>query len=101
MSDKKTNLQIVEKQTSYWRYAAWTTPFTALALILSINLFGLQDYIKIVSIGIISIFVSVSVFWWWWALDKIITVVGFLDILEKRFGELKEELSKTSKEIRK
>jgi len=86
-------------QSRLWAYAAWTTPFIALAILLTEEFFY-QELIGITSSIIVIIFIAVSVFWWWWALDKIVYMIKCAKKNEESFEHILEELKHSKKMIR-
>lgn len=89
----------VETQARYWRYAAWTAPFAALAIILGEIFLGFDSLVNITSIFIVTIFITVSVFWWWWAISKIVHMMKSTERVEQNFKELLNELKEIKKDV--
>ena len=88
-----------EQQAKYWRYAAWTSPFAALAILLGEIFLGFDSLINITSISIVTIFVTISTFWWWWAISKIVGMIKSAERVEKSFNELKHELKELKQDV--
>ena len=88
-----------EKQARYWRYAAWTAPFAALAVILGEIFLGFDSLVNITSITIAVIFITTSVFWWWWAVSKIVYMVKTTERVESNFKDLLGELKEIKKDV--
>jgi hypothetical protein len=88
-----------EQQAKYWRYAAWTAPFAALAIIIGEILLGFDSIVNITSIAITTIFITTSVFWWWWAVSKIVQMMECSKRVEKNFLELSRELKEIRKDV--
>ena len=88
-----------EQQARWWRYAAWTAPFVALAIILGEILLGFDSIVNITSISVVVIFITVSVFWWWWAISKIVIMMSTSERVEKNFELLKDELKEIKKDV--
>jgi len=88
-----------EQQARWWRYAAWTAPFVALAIILGEILLGFESLVNITSVSIVVIFVATSVFWWWWAISKIVYMVQCAKRTEENFDTLKDELKEIKKDV--
>ena len=88
-----------EQQAKYWRYAAWTSPFAALAIILGEILLGFDSLVNITSIIIVTVFITVSVFWWWWAISKIVHMVKTTEKTVQTFDEIKHELKEIKKDV--
>ena len=88
-----------EQQAKYWRYAAWTSPFAALAIIIGEILLGFDSIVNITSIAITTIFITTSVFWWWWAVSKIVYMIECSKRVEKNFLELSRELKEIRKDV--
>ena len=89
----------IEQQAKYWRYAAWTSPFAALAILLGEIFLGFDSVINITSIIITTIFITVSVFWWWWAISKIATMMKSTERVEKNFEVFKKELIEMKRNV--
>ena len=90
----------IETQARYWRYAAWTAPFVALAILIGELLLGFDSLVKITTIAIVVLFITTSVFWWWWAISKLVDIVNATDRISDNFNEIKTEI-KEIKEIKK
>ena len=88
-----------EQQAKYWRYAAWTAPFAALAILLGEIFLGFDSIVNITSIAITTIFITTSVFWWWWAVSKIVQMMECSKRVEKNFLELSRELKEIRKDV--
>jgi len=88
------------KQTMWWKYAAWTLPFVALAIIV-IEYFIGNETIRQNTMLVISVtFIATSVFWWWWAINKIRLMLKAMERTENNFYEIKTDLSKTRQTVR-
>lgn len=94
-------LELTVKETMYWRWAAWTLPFVALALVVTEYLLGWDSALQKTVISIVVIFFGVSVYWWWWALTRIILLLSALKKTEESFEEIKHELRLTREELKK
>ena len=89
----------IETQARYWRYAAWTAPFAALAIILGEILLGFDSLVNITSISIMVIFITTSVFWWWWAVSKIVHMMKTAERVEKNFEGVLEDIREIKKDV--
>ena len=89
----------IEKQALWWKYAAWTAPFVALAIIIGEILLGFESLINITVISVIVIFITTSVFWWWWAISKIVYMIECSHKVEKNFDYLSKELKEIKKDV--
>ena len=89
----------IEKQARYWRYAAWTAPFAALAIIVGEILLGFESLVNITTISIVVIFIITSVFWWWWAISKIVDMVKCSVRMEQNFDQLSKDLKEIKKDV--
>ena len=89
----------VETQARYWRYAAWTAPFAALAIILGEIFLGFDSLVNITSIAILVIFITTSVFWWWWAVSKIVYMMKTAERVEKNFEGVLEDIREIKKDV--
>lgn len=86
-----------ESQAQWWKYAAWTLPFVALAILISLDFLNLDKLYHIASLVIIITFFSVSVLWWWWAIDAIRQMFIIMKRTEQNFEEVKRSLKETRK----
>lgn len=83
-----------KNEVKWWAYAAWTTPFAALAGLFFINVLGWDSlYHKTLIVGAVVMF-STSVFWWWWAINKIATLADIMGQTAKNFDAIKQQLRK-------
>jgi hypothetical protein len=89
----------IEQQAKLWRYAAWTSPFTALALLLGETLIGFNTLTHITSIIVVVAFITTSVFWWWWALSKLVRMLKTSEKIEQDFTLLIKELKEIKKDV--
>lgn len=94
----KKLLENTVKQVRWWTWAAWTTPFVALAAIVLEHYIGHDDWLQKLMLTITIIFFTTSVLWWWWALSKIVKMYKVSHQNEDNFKELLSEL-KEAKEI--
>jgi len=88
-------LDRIKKEIKWWSFAAKTLPFAALAMLISLHYFSYVSWYSILTITIIVVFFSVSVFWWWWALDRIFQIIKILKETEKNFLSVKEDITDT------
>jgi len=88
-----------DKQARWWKYAAWTAPFVALALLIGEILLGFNSLVEITSIIIVTSFIATSVFWWWWAISKIVVIINGATRMEKNFENLIGEFKKIKKDV--
>ena len=86
-----------EQQARWWRYAAWTAPFVALAILIGEELLGFDT--APTSLIIVVTFIATSVFWWWWAISKIVYMIKCSHRIESNFEELKDELKEIKKDV--
>ena len=77
------------KQASYWAYAAWTTPFIAMILLVGEILIGHDSMYG----------VTTSVLWWWWALRRIVYMIKTTQQVEQNFASLMAEISSLRKDM--
>ena len=89
----------IETQARYWRYAAWTAPFAALAIILGEIFLGFDSLVNITSIAVLVIFITTSVFWWWWAVSKIVHMMKTAERVEKNFEGVLEDIREIKKDV--
>lgn len=93
---KKTNFfRQTYIQVKWWKYAAWTLPFAALAIIFFASKIGFSTYQHQITSIVGIVFVSVSVFWWWWAIDKILVLYSINQKVYSKLTVIKNELTKT------
>lgn len=88
------------REAKWWAYAAWTLPFTALALIIFGHYVDSDNAYATIILLITTVFFSISVFWWWWALNKFVVLLKSFKRAEEHFEEIKDELKKTRETIR-
>lgn len=89
----------IEKQARLWKYAAWTAPFVALAVLIGQILLGYDTLVKITTIAIVVLFITTSVFWWWWAISKLVDMVNVTERVIDNFNELKTEIKEIKKDV--
>lgn len=89
----------IEKQARLWKYAAWTAPFVALAVLIGQILLGFDSLVKITTIAIVVLFITTSVFWWWWAISKLVDMVNATERVIDNFNELKTEIKEIKKDV--
>jgi len=87
-------------EASLWSYAAWTLPFTALALLVFEHFIGWDSLMQRTLVLITVTFFTISVFWWWWALNKIVIILRYISSNTDHFEEIKRELQATRQTIR-
>lgn len=83
------------EEASLWAYAAWTLPFTALALLVFEHFIGWESLIGKTLVLISVTFFTISVFWWWWALNKLVVLLRYAKDNETRFKEILDEIQET------
>jgi hypothetical protein len=92
----KANL---DKQSTWWRYAAGTIPSVVVAVLVLLDIIGWSgEYNKIIFIILLSFFTT-GVLWWWWAIDKILELSKLLLDTEKKFTELTTEIKLIQTEL--
>jgi hypothetical protein len=89
----------IEKQARWWKYAAWTAPFVALAILIGEILLGFDNLIKLTTIAIVVLFITTSVFWWWWAISKLVDMVNVTERVIDNFNEIKTEIKEIKKDV--
>ena len=89
----------IEQQAKCWRYAAWTAPFVALAIILGEVLLGFDSLVNITAITITTAFIATSVFWWWWAVSKIVYMFKAAERVDENFKDLTKELKEIKRDV--
>ena len=93
------NMKNIEKQARWWKYAAWTAPFVALAIIIGEQLLGFDNLVQSTSLVIIVTFIATSVFWWWWAISKIVYMIKSAERVEQNFDDFKKELLEIKRDV--
>lgn len=88
-----------EKQARWWMYAAWTSPFVALAIIIGEELLGFGSWRTNTAIVISVTFVATSVLWWWWAISKIVKMMSVSERIEQNFKNLHTEIKEIKKDV--
>lgn len=86
-------------QAQYWKYAGWTLPFVALAILLGEILIGHDTYLGITSIAVVATFVATSVFWWWWSISKIVYIIKGSEKIANEFLSIRQELREIKKDV--
>ena len=86
-----------EKQAQYWRYAAWSAPFVALAILVGEILLGWKT--NTTALIVVTTFIATSVFWWWWAISKIVYMIKCSYKMERNFEELKNDFKEIKKDV--
>ena len=87
----------IEQQARWWKYAAWTAPFVALAILVGEKLLGFET--QSTSLIILITFIATSVFWWWWAINKIVLMLRTAERVEDNFLEVKRELKEIKRDV--
>ena len=87
----------VLKQARWWKYAAWTAPFVALAILIGEYLLGFDT--RPTSFIIVVTFIATSVFWWWWAISKIVYMIKCSHRMENNFEDIKKEIKQVRKDV--
>lgn len=88
------------KEATLWQYAAWTLPFTALAILGFEYWIGLDTWYSITIIIISVTFFSISVLWWWWAVRKFADLMDSMKETDKNFTEVKQSLKSIREELK-
>ena len=86
-----------EKQAKYWRYAAWSAPFVALAILIGEILLGWKSHTT--ALIVITTFIATSVFWWWWAINRIVYIVKCSFRMEEQVGIVAKELKELREDV--
>jgi ABC-type uncharacterized transport system involved in gliding motility auxiliary subunit len=89
----------IEQQARWWKYAAWTAPFVALAILIGEELLGFESAIGVTSVIITTTFITTSVFWWWWAISKITFLMKRHEVVEENFKDLKNDIKEIKKDV--
>ena len=88
------------KEATLWQYAAWTLPFTALAILAFEYWIGLDTWYSISIIIICVTFFTVSVFWWWWAVRRFADLMDAMKQTDKNFTEVKQSLKSIKEDLK-
>jgi hypothetical protein len=86
-----------ERQARWWKWAAWTAPFVALAILLGEIILGIDT--QPTSFIIVVTFIATSVFWWWWAISKIVYMIKCSYRMEDNFEHIKKEIKQVRKDV--
>lgn len=89
----------IVKQTKAWAIAAWTLPFVALAILINLEILGLDTIKEYATIAISVTFFTVSVFWWWWVMAQIRYVFKCMEDTSQSFNEIKKDLAEIKKDV--
>lgn len=90
----------IQQQSQWWKYAAGTLPFVALAIVVLLDLIGWTELHTKLLFTTLIIFFSSGVVWWWWAVDKIVYLTKLLIDSERKFDELKSEISSIKQDVK-
>lgn len=99
MANFKEKIKKAEQQTKYWKYAAWTLPFVALAALAIVDLIGLNTVYSTLIVVISTVFVATSVFWWWWALHKFVDIMKAMESTAKTLSEVQKYINDIKKSL--
>ena len=89
------------KEVRWWAYAAWTAPFTALAVIFFLDQIGWSEGVsRLVVIGGVIMF-TVAVYWWWWAIFKLARISNLLLETAENLKRIGKEMREVGREINK
>ena len=87
------------KEIRWWAYAAWTAPFTALAVIFFLDQIGWSEGIsRLVVIGGVIMF-TVAVYWWWWAIFKLARISNLLLETAENLRRIGKEMREVGRDI--
>jgi len=86
-----------EQEARWWTWAAWTSPFVALAILIGETLLDINT--RPTSLIIVVTFITTSVFWWWWAISKIVYMIKCSHKMEDSFNNLRDELIAIKKDV--
>ena len=100
MDDFSKKTQSTETQVGLWKYAAWTLPFVALAVIVFSSFIGIDSLFDKAIVIICSAFFAVAVFWWWWALHKLLDIVKVLDATARSLQWVKNSIGSIRKDLK-
>lgn len=90
---------LVNKQSKWWKYAAATLPFSALAILVFEYFLGWSELYAKTLIIISTAFFTVSVIWWWWAIDKLLHIIQTAKKTESNLNKVKDEIHSLRKQI--
>ena len=99
MSSDHDKVKKTERGAKYWKYAAWTLPFVALAALIFSEYLGINSFYKKIITITVTVFFGTSVFWWWWALDKLTFLVKTMQKTSENFNEVKENIREVKEDI--
>lgn len=87
------------KEVRWWAYAAWTAPFTALAVIFLMVNVGWSEGLDKVTVVIAAGFFTASVYWWWWAIFKLAKISNILLETAENLKKIGKEMREVGKEL--
>lgn len=87
-----------EKEVTWWKIAARTAPFIAMAGMAVCYLLA-EDMLLFYIGAVILIWIGVSVAWWWWAIEKILKVSRMMFDTSVKFEEVKKELRAIKQDV--
>jgi hypothetical protein len=88
--DKKASR--TANQAKWWKYTAWTLPFSALAFIAFAYFIGLDGWYSQAIVITVTFFFTASVLWWWWALHKIVDIMKGIEVTANRLQSIKNHI---------
>jgi len=100
VDDLSKKTQSTETQVKLWKYAAWTLPFVALAVIVFASFVGIDGLFDKTIVIVSSTFFAIAVFWWWWALHKLLDIVKVLDATARSLRWVKNSIGSIRKDLR-
>lgn len=90
-----------EREVKWWSYAAWTTPFTALAAIFFAGMLGWQETTHKILAMTGTVFLTVAVYWWWWAIYKVSDMANMLVETAEELRGISKEMHELNREMHK
>ena len=100
VDDLSKKTQSTEIQVRLWKYAAWTLPFVALAVIVFSSFVGIDSLFDKIVVIVSSTFFAIAVFWWWWALHKLLDIVKIMDATARSLQWVKDSIGSIKKDLR-
>ena len=96
--NNKECVERIEDEVSWWKIAAWTSPFVAMSGLLLCIIFA-DEYINFAISAIILSWVAVSVAWWWWAIHRILEIARLLVTTTANFDDVKKEITELKNDV--
>lgn len=96
----KEKYRHILKQNKIWAIAGLTLPTVSTIILLFLTFFEINTYLKITSLIISIVFVSVASYWWWWTMYQIYKFTKNADSTEEKIETLGKEFRSIKDDIK-